>query len=203
MGLFDTGASEARRLNEENLEFIRSIFGSLDSQQANSLFGILNKQFGKGEGLMQQGVEEVRGGFDKALATTSNYGRGAEAGILSREKQRLGNARGRAAASGLYSSTGAINAERGIGADTDRAMLNVADSQAQMMGGLERGKGLAVGGALSDLAKYMASKAQIAGGMGGNLGSILSRFQFQAGDSLFSQFSGLAGTAIGAQPWKD
>ncbi len=197
VGIFDTGASEARQLNQKNMDFIKSIFGNLNDQQANSLFGILNQQFSKGTPLMEQAVGEVRGGFDKALATASNFGSGERSGILAREKQRLGNARGRLAGSGLYSSTGAINAERGIGADTDRALLNVTGQQSGLMSGLQSQQGMAVGGALSNLANYLASKAQLAGGMGGNLASILSQFQFQAGGSQFSQFAGLAGTVIG------
>ncbi len=201
--LFGTGDKEARRLNQENMDFIKSIFGNLSDQDANSLFGMLNQAFAKGTPLMEQAVGEVGKGYDQALSTASNYGKGANASILAREKQRLGNSRGQLAASGLYSSTMGPNLARGIGADTDRALSGVADQQAGLMSQLQANRGQAVGGSLQQLAQYLASKPAMAGQMGGNLANILGGFQFQGGDSLFSQFSGLLGTGVGAMPWSD
>jgi len=201
MGLFDslfnTGAKEAMNLNKQQLAQIKALFGNVGDQGQGSLFGMLNDAFAKGTPLMEQQVDEVRGGYDKALATASRYGRGAEKSILAREKQKLGNARGHLASTGLYSSTAAPNLARGIGADTDRALGGVADQQAGLMSGLQANRGMAVGGSLAQLADYLAKKPQMAGQMGGMLAGNLGNFQFQAGDSLFSQFAGPLGFAMG------
>ena len=196
--LFGTGDKEARRLNQQNMDYIKSIFGSLNDKDANSLFGMLNQAYSQGTPLMQQASGEIGKGYDQALSSASNIGKGANAAILAREKQQLGNARGRLAGTGLYSSTAGANLERGITADTNRALGGVADQQAGLMSQLQANRGQAVGGSLQQLAQYLASKPAMAGQMGGNLASILGGFQYQAGDSLFSQIAGPLGMGLGS-----
>lgn len=196
-GLFDTGVGEANKMNKAQLEWMKNLFGGVNSQDQNSLFGRLNTDFAAGLPSMQKAVGSVGQGFDQGIAAMSKYGMGAQKQIMAQQAQQLGNVRGAAAGSGMYGSSAMPNRMRGIFADTNRAMSGVADQQGRAMSGLMAGKGVAVGGALQNLANFHMQRAGMSSSLGQGLADQVSKYQYQPGQSMFSQLAPVIGYGLG------
>ena len=197
-GLFSTGASEAKRLNIQNMDWIKSLFGGMGDVGGGSAFGIANQQFQAGLPLMQQAIGAATGGFDQAIAAAGGLGAGQERMAQDNLTRGLANVRAQMRSSGMGNTSAMAGAQFGAIEAGNRNLLNVQDYRARTMSPLFAGRGQAQAQGLSNLAGFRQNFAgQMMGGAQG-LGGLMSRFQFQAGQSPFAQnFASPLGAFLG------
>lgn len=195
--LFSTGAGEAQRLNMENMNFIKSLYGGMGDVGGGSAFGIANQQFQAGLPLMQRAIGAATGGFDQAIAAVGGLGAGQERAAQDNLTQTLGNVRAQMRSSGLGNTTAMAGAQFGAVEAGNRNLLNVQDYRARQMSPLFAGRGQAQAQGLSNLAGFRQNFAGQMMGGAGQLGGLMSQFEFQAGQSQFSQFAPMLGAFMG------
>ena len=186
-GLFDTGASEARRLNEQNMQFIKNLYGGFGSTDPNQAFGLARQQFQAGLPLMQQAIGAATGGYTQAIAAVGGLGAGQERAAQDNLTRSLGNVRAQMRSSGLGNTTAMAGAQFGAIEAGNRNLLNVQDYRARQMSPLFAGRGQAEAQGLSNLAGFRQNFAGQMMGGAGQLGGLMSGFQFSPGQSPFAQ----------------
>ncbi len=196
-GLFDTGAGEAQRLNMQNMDFIKSLFGGMNDFGGGSAFGIANQQNQLGIQGMQQAIGASVGGFNQAIAAAGGLGAGQERMAQDNLTRSLGNVRAQMRSSGLGNTTAMAGAQFGAIEAGNRNLLNVQDYRARTMSPLFAGRGQAQAQGLSNLAGFRQNYAGQMMGGAGQLGGLMSQFQFSPGQSLFSQIAGPLGGLMG------
>ncbi len=197
-GLFDTGASDARRLNLANMDYIKSLFGGMGDVGGGSAFGIANQQFQLGLPSMQQAVGAARGGYDQAIASAGGIAAGAERRASDQTAQLLANVRSQMRSTGLGNTSAMAGAQFGALEAGNRNALDVQSMRAQTMSPLYAGRGMAEAGALGTLAQYRSQFSNQMMGGAQALGGQMSQFQFAPGQSLFSQMAPMLGLAAGS-----
>lgn len=196
--------------------FIDDILGktAAEKQSKNFKSGINQLDFlqqflqgGKGEigSLLQGLIGDVGAGYDQAISQASGIGSGAYQSVLDQGQQATSAVQSGMMDRGLYNSTASLNAERGVAADTTRALADVNSNVAGLMAQLQAAKTNAMAGATTGLAGFLGQNLaqqgnvygaksnaylnreipQKYGGLMGGLGAI--------GGSIF----GPAGSAIG------
>lgn len=196
-GLFDTGADEARRLNIENMDFIKSLFGGMGDIGGGSAFGIANQQYGLGIQEMQRGIGAATGGYDQAIAAAGGLGAGQERMAQRNLDRGLANVRSQMRSSGMGNTSAMAGAQFGAIEAGNQNLLNVQDYRSRTMSPLYAGRGQAQAQGLQNLAQYRGQYANQMMGGAGQLGSTMSQFQFSPGQSLFSQFAPILGMGLG------
>ncbi len=112
---------------------------NLAAQQA--AFAWLKENIAKAEGAHKKGILAAEEGFAEATKSVGILGQAARRRALRREKQSLGRADAQAASRGLYSSTAALNARRGVRADTDLNLASIDESVAALHSQVFRDRG--------------------------------------------------------------
>ncbi len=167
MGLFDfvgdffdeiTGAAGVKKANKANQKLLDRILELLEQE------GIRGEKQYREEIL--PGIVE---GYDKALTDVGRFGAGATQRVLDRGQQRSADLSQGLISRGLGNTTVAPNLERGIAADTDRALLDIDDAIASLRTGLQVGKTQAIAGGQTDLARLLE---RLALGQVGALGGV-------------------------------
>jgi hypothetical protein len=103
----------------------------------NLLRGLTGLRYGEARTSLQDSLATIRSGYGRARGAVSSLGSASTTRALEREQSNLGTARASLNASGLGSSTLLANAQRGISADTNRALAAIDESLAGIFSGLE------------------------------------------------------------------
>lgn len=194
---FDDGSKDARRLNLQNMEWIKSLYGRPGDSGTGSLFGYLNSMYGKAEPHMLGSLDAISQGFGNARRQAAQVGAEGYRTIADNRAKSLGNMRSRAASSGLYNTSAALNMERGATADASRAAGSLASSLAGLQANLYGQQGQAMGGAMQNIGNFYAGQGQAGAGLGGQLGGLMGNYQFQPGTSPWGTVAPLLGSAVG------
>ena len=92
-------------------------------------------QAGKGDaiGAQKKGILDANKAIDAALGTAGTVGAATRSRIERRERQALGAADASAANRGMYNSSSAVNASRGVRSDTNQALAGVDEATAGLI----------------------------------------------------------------------
>lgn len=162
-------------------------------EQRNVLEGRLERA---GE-ILTGRTAEVREGFKQARSDIEGVGNEARTRTLDREQAALAGADESLQRRGLYNSTVADNAARGVRYDTNRALADIDERIAMLRSGVTERGTLAIAGALGDEAAFQQNAAsainQVLQQHVNTLTGITDRADPQAG-----QFAAQAGQQIGS-----
>lgn len=201
-GLFDTGADEAQKKNEELLKFIKMLYGKPWQKAAGaggkaSIFGHLLEGYRQGLPQMQAAADTAQQGYKSALAALGGAGVQARRDIADLTRQSVSATQQGAASRGLYNTSAAMQAGNQARYQGQRAsgqlgaQLGGMFSQTHLQGSSNYAQ------ALQNLAQFYSQKGRDMLGAGSSFASALGGFQFQPGTSPFQQIAPLLGTAAG------
>lgn len=197
-GLFDDGSKQARKLNIQNMDWIKGLYGGLGSTDPNTIFGALSASHKAATPYMSQAIGAARSGREDALQALSGAGAQAYQTIADQSQRAAAAARQGAVSRGLYSSTGGIQAENQARYQAQRAAGQMGVGLGQQAAGVHMAGSGREMSALQQLAAMHLQKGQLQAQMGAGLGGAMGQFQFQPGKSLMDQMAPILGAAAGA-----
>mgnify|MGYP003645703857 CR=1 FL=1 len=118
----------------------RDANAALKAQEEKSL-GFLDEGRDASMAAAKKGITFADESFKRALGTAGTIGASTRSRILSREKTLRASADASAADRGLYHSTSALSAQRGVLESTNQALSSVDASVAQLMASIHQGRG--------------------------------------------------------------
>ena len=179
-------ANKANAANKKRYQQALGLWGELQGQQGTA--------YDAAGGYLKQGLGSINKGYGSAYKGLAGAGQTAKTNILQQGKQQLAGSQQSLASRGLYNTTAFDAAQRGIHADTSRALASVDESIGNMLANLQIGQGQAQAGAYGALSGLEQSRyGSLANLYGGKIGTITDRKDIAA-PSLLQQ----AGPALGA-----
>jgi hypothetical protein len=200
MGLFDTGATEARHKNQEYLSLITKMFGRPWQRGLGkdpTIFGHILEGYRQGLPVMQQAADTAKQGYQSAISSLGGQGQEAYRRIQDQTQQAVSATAQGAASSGLFNSSSRMQAANQARYQGQRATgalgegLGRAYSQTHLAGSAQYSR------ALEDLAAFYTQKGRDVLGAGQAMGGLISRYQFQPGQSPFQQMAPVLGAGAG------
>lgn len=137
-----------------------AMYGKAEQQQ--------NLGLNRAEKGMQGVISGLNKGFGMARADLSQYGNAARRGVLSNQKQGMGELTQRLQSSGLANSTVLANAQAGMASRTSRELADIDERLGAIFSSLRTSQAGAVADARTNLSNFQAQKAgtQFAGRKG-------------------------------------
>ena len=118
-----------------------------------------NQDYLTSESLLKSLQSQIASGYGAARGDLARAGSTAKSDILGQQKQQLGGAAQSLTSRGLYNTTALEGAQRGIHADTSRALASVDESVGNLLSGLRQNQTSAQLGATSALASFYPQRS--------------------------------------------
>lgn len=170
-------------------------------KQIQALYKALNAQQGQlyGKAAIQQKktIGDINTGYGNALANSGLIATQAKQNAQSAGQQQQGAATQSLVSRGLYNTTAADAAARGINSDTQKNLAGIDAALAQIQGNLHAGQGQALAGAHSALSGFFQNQNAANTGLGLSQIGTLANVQDQNTDWL----SQLIGTGAQLAPF--
>lgn len=187
---FGTGAAnDANAANAQRYKRAIGLWDQLQGQQQTA--------YGAAGGYLSHLLPTINKGYGQARQGLQAAGQSAKQGIQDRGQQQIAGTAQSLASRGLYNTTALDAAQRGVHADTSRALASVDESLGQLMSGLSISQSQAQAGAYGALSNFEQQRyGSLADIYRGKIGTISSREDVVA-PSLLSQLGPLVGAAMG------
>lgn len=152
-----TAVKKANKANEARYQMGLNLIKDYDPLQAQ-LFGLARQGF-------RDVAQQLGEGYDRALRSVSDVGRANTQRLLDLQRQRVAEADQVLAGRGLYDTTAALGARRGIGYDTNLALGQVNQGFAGLLGNLYGQKAQATASPMMALAQSWLAQEQARRGL--------------------------------------
>jgi hypothetical protein len=137
-GLNMIGAKKANRARRAARDASRIVLTRLQ--------GITDRSYAGQNDLLQRGIGDLIGGYDKAQSEIGRVGRASKRQAIDSETQQRGQLGTQLSNAGLQGSSIAMNAQRGLAAQTQRRMQEIDAMLAGLYGDIATNRGQALFG---------------------------------------------------------